>query len=82
MTEQFKPSTAKALFNCGWVVGVYSATRVIGAVRLRVTTTGQWFARISGDLAASGTCTDSAAAAMDAHEFAWAYRAQQQQKEA
>ena len=78
MAEQFKPSTAKALFNCGWVVGASSATRVIGAVRLRVTTTGQWFARISGDLAASGTCADPAAAAMDAHEFAWAYRAQNQ----
>ena len=79
MSGQFRHSTAKALFNCGWVVGASSATIVIGAVRLRVTTTGQWFARIKGDLAASGTCADPAAAAMDAHEFAWAYRAQQQE---
>ena len=81
MAAIFKPSTAKALYECGWVVGASSATRVSGAVRLRVTTTGQWFARIKGDLAASGTCADPAAAAMDAHEFAWAYRAQNQQKE-
>ena len=81
MAAQFKPSAAKALFNCGWLVKAPSATIVIGAVRLRVTTTGQWFARIKGDFAASGTCTDPAAAAMDAHEFAWAYRAQNQQKE-
>ena len=79
MAAQFKPSTAKALFECGWVVGASSATRVSGAVRLRVTTTGQWFARIKGNLAASGTCTDPVAAAMDAHEFAWAYRAQQKE---
>ena len=79
MSGQFRPSTALALFNCGWVVGASSATIVIGAVRLRVTTTGQWFARISGNLAASGTCADPASAAMDAHEFAWAYRAQQQE---
>ena len=76
MAAHFTASTARALSSCGWTVWTSSATRVEGVVRLRVTLAGEWFARIKGDLVASGRCAEPSCAAMDANEFAWAYRGQ------